>query len=128
MRMSRVAMFAVALLAVGLGVCLALSDTVAAKIQFPFRAGGQEFSAGNYQIEVMLPSNELVLRNEDTGAAVVLPTTTRLAQRDEEKGALVFDKAGEEYYLSEVYIPGIDGFELKGASGQHSHVKVKGGK
>ena len=56
-----------------------------------------------------------------------MPVTSRLSDRGNE-ALVVFDKEGELYYLSEIFMPGIDGFQVKGATGKHTHVKVKAGK
>jgi hypothetical protein len=41
---------------------------------------------------------------------------------------LVFDKVGDRHYLSEVWMPGLDGFLLQARAEQHSHRLVKGKK
>jgi len=104
----------------------AYAESIVADIQFPFKAAGTELTAGKYRFEEDLKSEMLKLRNEETGKGALLPFATRLSQRDE--ALVVFDKQGEQYYLSEVYMPGIDGIELKAATGKHTHVKVKAGK
>ncbi len=114
------------LLAFALWGSIAYADVVTADIQFPFKAGGKEFSAGKYRLESDLQSGDIILRNESTGKALLLPVTERLSGRDE--ALVVFDKQGDQYYLSEIYMPGIDGFEVKAATGKHTHVKVKAGK
>ena len=124
----RLAVVAVALLALGIGSSLAYAEALVADIQFPFKAAGNELPAGKYRIETNLQMEELVIRNAVTGKGLILPFTTRLSSRSENDALIVFDKAGDQYYLSEVYMPGIDGFQLQGAAGKHSHVKVKGGK
>ena len=128
MKKSTLVVSAFMLLAFAIWGSLAYADVVVTDIQFPFKAGGKEFSAGKYRIETILQSEELTIRNEATGKAVVLSYTTRLSPRESEEGSVVFDKAGDQYYLSEIYMPGIDGFGLKGATGKHTHVKVKGSK
>ncbi len=114
-------------LALAIWGSLVYADSMVANVPFPFKAAGKEFPAGKYRIDAGLPSEDLTIRNEDTGKAAILPSAGRLSERGDE-ALLVFDKQGEQNYLSEIYIPGIDGFELKGASGKHTHVKVKGGK
>ncbi len=120
----RLAVVVIALLALGIGSSLAYAQSVVANIQFPFKAGGNNLPAGKYRIETNSQMEELVVRNVDTGRGVVVPYTTRLSPRNDEQALVVFDKAGDSYYLSEVYIPGIDGFEIPGATGKHTLVKV----
>ncbi len=106
---------------------LAYADAIVVDIQFPFKAGGKDFASGKYRIEADPQTDQILIRNTDTGKGEFLPCVTRLAGKD--VGAeVVFDRQGDQYFLSELYIPGIDGFELKGAAGKHTHVKVKAGK
>jgi len=106
---------------------LAYADAIVANIQFPFKAEGKEFTAGKYRFDADLQSGEITLRSETSGKGVLVPIRTRLSDRGAE-ALVVFDKEGDQYYLSEIYMPGLDGFEVKGATGKHTHVKVKAGK
>ncbi len=103
---------------------VAYADVLVANIQFPFKAEGKEFSAGKYRFDVDLQSGDIVVRDEGTGKTAIVRSISRLSDRGNE-ALVVFDKQGDQYYLSEIYIPGIDGFEVKGAPGAHTHVKVK---
>ncbi len=106
---------------------LAYADAITANVQFPFKAAGQEFAAGKYRIEVDLQSEQIKLQNEATGKGALMTYRALISGRGDE-ALVVFDKQGDQYYLSEIYVPGTDGFELKGATGKHTHVKVKAGK
>jgi hypothetical protein len=53
------------------------------------------------------------------------PVVTRLSPRTGEEAEVVFDVVGTDHYLSEVYMPGFDGYLLKAAESQHTHMKVK---
>ncbi len=59
----------------------------------------------------------------DTGASVKVAFLTRLSSR-EGNPQVVFDKDGDTYFLSEIYLAGKDGYHLQGAPGRHTHVKV----
>jgi hypothetical protein len=52
---------------------------------------------------------------------------TRIAEPDPpaSEAKVVFDKVGDVYYLSEVWMPGSDGFLLMATKEKHTHVKVK---
>ncbi len=106
---------------------VAYADSLIATIQFPFKAEGKEFAAGKYRFDADLERGMIMLRNESTGKSVLLPFTSRLSERGDDS-MVVFDQLGDQYFLSEVYMPGIDGFELKALTGKHTHVKVKAGK
>ncbi len=102
---------------------LDFSDDIVAKIDFPFKAGGTAFSPGKYLIKT-LPIGDLAIQNQETGKTVVCPYIARLAERDDMQGILIFDKVGEQYFLSEVYEPNTEGYVLRGAQGKHTHVKI----
>ena len=122
-------------LATSLLICLALCSATgfAAKpggwvqIPFEFVANGKELPAGKYLIS---PQDQdpriLVIRSEKGADSVLLPVVTRLSASESSEPRVVFDKAGEKHYLSEVYLPRMDGFQLAGAPGEHTHQDVKG--
>ncbi len=123
----KLAVVVIALLALGIG-SLSYAEVVVADIQFPFKAAGIEMPAGKYRVETIMQDQNLVIRNLSTGKAEILPLITRISPKNPAEASFVFDKAGDQYYLSEIYIPGIDGFLLQGATEKHTHVKVRGGK
>lgn len=106
---------------------VAYGDAVVASVQFPFKIAGKEYPSGKYRINANVQNDELTITNMATQKRDILPFATRISAREGES-ELVFDKQGDQYYLSEIYMPGIDGFELHGATGKHTHVKVKAGK
>jgi hypothetical protein len=87
--------------------------------------GVKESSAGRYEFKPEGPTqNHLTIRNIDTGETLVLPVLTRLADTGSAKAQIAFDITDGKHYLSEVHIPGTDGYAFQGASGQHSHALV----
>lgn len=100
---------------------LAQGEDLITNIRFPFKAAGKSMAAGTYK--VYTSQSKLILRKADEGQPVVLPYLSRVAPK-EGGAALVFDKEGEEYVLSEIYLSASDGFHLAGAKGNHAHVKV----
>jgi hypothetical protein len=96
-------------------------------IQQPFLAGGKSFPAGHYKI-IAEAENDQFVHFQNLGTKTGLSDIrfdTRLSERKGEAGSVVFDKVGNELYLSEIYIIGIDGFFFKGAPGKHKHLVVK---
>ncbi len=72
-----------------------------ASIPFSFYAGGQDFPAGEYTIQ-RDPANTALIHLSD-GAGHTLTTFTIRAVRQPENGPkLIFNKYGDEYFLSEV--------------------------
>ncbi len=116
---------AVALVVAG-GPFASAADLLATgKIPFAFRAGQASLPAGKY--DVLRDSSRddvLLLRDYDAKKSAIVPFETRLSQRMATKAELIFDKDANGYYLSEVYIPAMDGFYLKGAPGAHTHEHV----
>jgi len=100
---------------------------VSVQIPFSFTAGGSELPAGSYRIGTD-PNNPSVLRirNEAGDKSALCTIITRLSASESTKAQVVFDKIGEKRILSEVYLPGIDGYQLAGTKGEHTHEKVSG--
>lgn len=129
MRNNRLAGPSAALLALGLCGSMLFAAEIVTKVEFPFKAGGISFPAGTYKIDTGQAHRRILLvRNVATGESHRLTFTTRLSQRTEKKAIVVFDHDGGNHYLTEVYPPGADGFELTGVPGSHTHVKVEGSK
>ncbi len=122
-----VLVFAVTMIIFALGNNLLFAQEIVVNIKFPFKAGGVSFPAGKYRIETNATDREhvIVLRNMDTSKAEAVTYLTRLSDR--EKPYIVFDKIGDQYVLSEVYIAGIDGYQMSGVKEKHTHVKVTQG-
>lgn len=99
--------------------------TVVANIPFSFMAGGKTLPAGEYQFAEGSLGKEMAIRGENLKADVFAPVITRLGERPGDEAEVVFDKVGDNYYLSELHVPGMDGYLFQGAPGKHVHVRVK---
>ena len=128
MKMQRLIVLAAAMFALCIGGSLAYADELVATVQFPFKAGGKEFPSGKY----MLKTNDdevITIQNLSNGSEAVLPFIARVQTKDMNKGSLVFDRAGHQYFLSEVLMPGVDGFLVKPVPPELAHARNKvGGK
>ncbi len=106
------------------------SNTVVMKVAFPFTAGDTSLAAGTYRVSQ--PGGMGMLKVEAVGGkeSATVPVITRLSQEKHSKGAqkaaLVFDKVGEQSFLSEVWMPGLDGFLVRGTTDEHKHVTLQG--
>jgi hypothetical protein len=87
---------------------------ITTRVPFAFSANNQQFAAGQYEIR---PLNSFLLQvsntiTHQTQFLIVSPSGMRDIQYD---GRLLFHRYnGSEYYLSQVWIPGRNGFsELK---------------
>ena len=109
---------------------LATSDTinvsVVANIPFSFEVAGKVLPAGSYRIVENANRHSLTIQNRTSNESMLTGYVTRLAMRPSDAGEVVFDVAGSKQYLSEVYIPGIDGFLLQDFPETHTHLVIKG--
>jgi hypothetical protein len=92
-------------------------------ISFQFTAQGKVLPAGDYAftpsgqqhtINVLGPNKQEVLAPVITRLAGEMHTTPADAH-------VVFDKVGETYFLSEIWIPGSDGYVLRTTKEKHEH-------
>ncbi len=95
-------------------------------IRQPFKAGGRDFPAGHYRVTADDQNDQSIhLQNLDSKIDNEIQFTTRLAPREGQWGAVVFDKLNNELYLSEIYIVGMDGYFFQGMPGKHRHMVIK---
>jgi hypothetical protein len=98
---------------------------VTVNVQFPFTAGDRSLPAGFYKLEhVIGPFPEIRITTADGITIVPVLAVTRLARlhmADAPKASVVFDKVGNRYFLSEVWLPGLDGFLLRATKEKHEH-------
>jgi hypothetical protein len=99
---------------------------IVANVDFGFYAGGKLLPAGSYEFKPAgSTESTLNVLNTKTRETSVVPILTTISNKLPADGEVVFDHAGNDYYLTEIFIPGTDGFLLKGAQGKHTHVSVK---
>jgi hypothetical protein len=97
-------------------------------IDFSFVAGGKDLPAGVYELTADPGSGRVVLQSKDGKVGtVMLPVITRLGRHDNDRDPeVVFDKIGGKSILSEVWLPGNDGYLLNETKEDHEH-RVIGG-
>ena len=108
--------------AMGLSSAVA-QDALNADVPFTFIVSGKTHDAGKYEFRVADDAWTVNLQGPGN-AAGILPVITRLAAPDtpvSDDGRIVFDKVGDTYYLSEIWIPGQDGFLIYAAKEPHTH-------
>jgi hypothetical protein len=101
-------------------------NRVYANVPFQFFVGSKSFPAGTYRFTANVNLSEITVSTADGKNSVMAPVITRVSPRPTDQAAAVFDLVGSDHYLSEIYIPELDGFLVKGAAQKHSHVVVKG--
>ena len=97
-------------------------------VPFKFSAGDTVLPAGLYEITYDSGRPWVVnVRNSNDNKTVAVRIITLLARdsSSKEKIRLVFDTAGEQQFLSEVWLPGRDGFLVRGKAEEHKHKVVK---
>jgi hypothetical protein len=95
-------------------------DEIKADVPFKFVAEGKTYDAGSYDLRI-LNNDELVEVRGPSKIAGVVPVMTRLSDTGGGEPRLVFDKVGDTYYLSEVWLSHADGFLTYAAKGPHTH-------
>ena len=122
------------LLVAGVASAFAQADF---KVPFPLQAGGKKLAAGDYAV-VKTAEGGLVLRQESTGKETPIAVIERIAQPvpPVAEPRLVFDEVGDfapsyteyitVYVLSEVWLPGEDGYRVHVTKGAHKTKIVNG--
>ena len=127
----------------GAGACvvaLALAGSLAwagntAKVDIPFSfvvkdvVKDNTMPAGSYEIKPNTARTpRLVIRSNDGTHSITVSVIERLAPTGATQPKIVFNKIGNSNYLSEIHIPGQDGYLVFVATGheQHTHVTVTG--
>jgi hypothetical protein len=115
-------------------VALAAGQTAGAQTRFDFKiptgfvANGKAFPSGNYALSV--DEGSAVVTLESTGAkmpSVVLPVETRVSEpKPLAEPEVVFDKLNGQLLLSELLVPGEDGYLLLVTKAKHTHELLKG--
>ena len=100
------------------------------QVSFPFTVEGRALPAGTYDIVKDEVAGVFKVSNEakNEAAASILTRLSAGAHMAPSEAQVVFDKLGETYLLSEIWIPGQDGYALAITKAKHEHVVVKGKK
>jgi hypothetical protein len=99
------------------------SMTLKVNIDFPFTVEGKVLPAGDYQF--MRDDTGMAFRVQGKGKVGALAMiVTRLGgemHTTPKDSHLVFDKIGDKYLLSEIWLPNEDGYLLLATKGKHEH-------
>jgi hypothetical protein len=105
------------------------------KIPHKFDAGGKKLPAGTYWIGTR-DDGRLALRQDEKGLEIILPVLRRMPQPAPPvaEPQVVLDAVGNfepsyteyvtDYILSEVWLPGQDGFIIRALKGAHKHETI----
>jgi hypothetical protein len=107
------------------------------KVPFPLQAGGKKLAAGDYAV-IRAADGGLALRQGSTGKEIPLTVLERIPRSEPPVPGprLVFDEVGDfapsyteyitVYLLSEVWLPGEDGYRVHVTKGAHKTKEIKG--
>ena len=121
----------VAVFALGLAGSLAwAADVVSVNVPFSFIVKDKELPAGSYEIRVEGEGEDyLAIQSTKGGQPVLALVIERLADTGVNEPKVIFDKMKDgKTYLSEVHVPGKDGFLVGIAKGRETHVTLSGKK
>jgi hypothetical protein len=129
MRKQILAAVVVGVVALGLAGSFAWAGgALSVDVPFSFIVKDKEMPAGHYKIQVEgNDASKLVIRSNAGGGAVFALVLERLADTGGKDPKVVFDKTEDgKTYLSEVHMPGQDGYLVGIAGGKEKHVTVSG--
>ena len=103
------------------------AEVLKAKIDFAFSVGNKVLPAGEYVFTKDEGAQAFRIQGAgNTRHMVNIITQLSGEVRANPKGAaLVFDTVGDKYILSEIWIPGVEGFLVQVTKGAHTHKVVK---
>jgi len=105
------ALFAIFLGLAVAGVQAQAPSKVEVNIPFEFSAGSKTLQPGVYSIKRM-SGNYLTLRSVDGKSAVILNAPLTRTSTDDKGERLVFNKYGDQYFLSQIWLTTDTGREL----------------
>jgi hypothetical protein len=116
---------ALACIACAGGVSRAWADeSLIAEIPFRFTAMKQVHDPGKYEFTISGDESIVDLSQKGKSTGLVEVMTRIAAPENGTSPHLVFDKVGGSYYLSELWLPGQDGFLLSATKVRHTHHAV----
>ncbi len=93
-----------------------------ANIPFAFKVGDKQLPSGDYQFIPAVDNQSLrVVSQKDSAVALVLSRLAAGIHTTPKDAHVVFDKVGDQYWLAEIWIPNIDGFDLHNMTEKHEH-------
>ena len=94
-------------------------------VTFPFQVADKILPAGVYSIEQ--PSADVLVLRSAKGDVVQMPVILRVAKLSPPltESKVIFDKFGDSFYISEIWVPDRDGFVVGGTKEVHTHHAVK---
>jgi hypothetical protein len=106
-------------------VCMAQqAPKIVVDVPFQFSADMTSVPAGTYEIQPNSEETHIQLRNMKTDERYIARVLTRIAPRGSNQSVVAFDVEGQNRYLSEVHLAGMDGFVIEAAKSKHTHLTI----
>jgi hypothetical protein len=87
-------------------VIQAQSDMLVANIPFDFHVGKASLPSGEYTVKPLNPET-LLIQSKDGSSSAVSITIGATSSKIQDTGKLVFNRYGDQYFLSKVWRPGV---------------------
>jgi len=88
------------------------AGTVKANVPFAFTVQGRDMPAGEYVVAHDNYNAAVILKCQEHGVSVIVPTNALESPNSRNTGKLVFHRYGGQYFLAEVWGDGRDGRQL----------------
>jgi len=105
-----------------LGVTAFAADNVKGNVPFPFLIGTTAVPAGMYEFAIDRVNETVTVKGaKNTKSIGFVTVLAAKAQSTATDADVVFDKVGETYSLSEIWMPGAEGVLVHATKGKHEH-------
>src|SRR5262249_12724065 len=84
------------------------SQPLTVQVPFGFHVGNSVLPAGGYTVYTEGPSHILRLRSDDSKSAAMIQSIGVQKLNAPRQGMLIFNKYGDEYFLSQVWAAGVN--------------------
>ncbi|MDP2996745.1 MAG: hypothetical protein Q8N47_04600 [Bryobacterales bacterium] len=98
-----------AALLAAVGLYAQSSQTLVANVPFGFHVGSVALPAGEYNVDMKAAPGFVRLISADRKSAAIIGTFATQTLKYNERGKLVFNRYGDNYFLSQVWPPGVTG-------------------
>jgi hypothetical protein len=102
------------------------SQTLVANVPFGFHVGSVALPAGEYKVDMLTASELLRVSSAANKPVAIIGTFAARAPEYNRQGKLVFLRYGNNYFLSQVWPPGVSGREI-GKSGREKEMASNAG-
>jgi hypothetical protein len=124
MRTKMLMMLTLSVLLIAASASAQRAVSMSAKVPFAFTVAGKVLPAGDYKFSQSPGAAAITVRSADGKESAIALILTRMAagiHTTAQDSHVVFDKVGNSYFLSEIWVPGMDGYVLNVTKEMHEH-------